>query len=123
MPFLAVATNLLLLVLTGMPVAAFDLTVVSYNVESDADTDPAKVVDDLRRIPASHVWGLSEVNGQDFDTYRRAIGEDYGLIAEKTGGEDRLAIVFDSNVLEKKGVEELSRVGATFAPCGEKGSP
>ena len=75
----------LLFVLAAHPAFAFDLTVVSYNVESDSDTDPAKVVQDLQRIPASHIWGLAEVDTGDLETYRMAIGPGFELIAGNTG--------------------------------------
>ena len=35
--------------LATYPALAFDLTVVSYKVESDADTDPAKMVQERLR--------------------------------------------------------------------------
>ncbi len=41
-------------------------TVVSYNVESDKGTDPAEVVQDIQQIPASHIWGLVEVDTGEF---------------------------------------------------------
>ena len=38
------------------------LSVISFNVESDVeDTDPNKVAQDIQRIPAADLWGLSEV--------------------------------------------------------------
>ena len=103
-------------------VFAFDLTVVSYNVESDKDTDPAKVVQDLQRIPTSHVWGLVEVDSADLETYRDAIDPSYTLIFGNTGfnsgrPDDRLAIVFDPTVLELRGqAEELSAAGGSRHP-------
>lgn len=112
----------LLFVLAAQPAFAFDLTVVSYNVESDADTDPAKVVQDLQRIPAAHIWGLVEVDSADLETYRAAIGQNFVLIAGSTGintgrPDDRLAIIFDPAVLAQVGqTEELSAAGGSRHP-------
>ena len=63
-----------LFLLATHPAFAFDLSVVSYNVESDKDTDPIKVVQDIQQIPPSHIWGLVEVDSADLQTYRTAIG-------------------------------------------------
>ena len=112
--------GVLLLVLLTVPAVAFDLTVVSFNVESDSDTLPAKVADDLRRILPLHIWGLSEVNAKDFEIYRRAIGDEFGLIEGNTGRGDRLAIIFDARILEQKNVEELSDARGSRHPLVAK---
>lgn len=104
------------------PAFAFDLSVVSYNVESDNDTDPAKVIQDIERISASHIWGLVEVDTANLETYRAAIGQNFVLIAGNTGlstsrPDDRLAIIFDPDVLEQIGQEEeLSAAGGSRHP-------
>lgn len=103
------------------PVFAFELTVVSYNVESDKDTDPAKVVQDIQKIPGSHIWGLVEVDTPDMETYRAAIGQNFVLIEGSTGirsgPDDRLAIIFNPDVLEQIGqTEELSAAGGSRHP-------
>ena len=78
-------TVCIFLLLAVEPALAFQLSVVSYNVESDRDTDPAKVVQDLQRIRHSHLWGLVEVNRADLETYRATIGQTFVLIAGETG--------------------------------------
>lgn len=104
------------------PAFAFDLSVVSYNVESDNDTDPAKVIQDIERISASHIWGLVEVDTADLEAYRAAVGQNFVLIAGNTGlstsrPDDRLAIIFDPDVLEQIGQEEeLSAAGGSRHP-------
>lgn len=122
--------GVLLLILLATPATAFELTVVSYNVESDSkynkksntkDTEPDSVAKDLKRIPKSHIWGLSEVQKKDFETYRKAIGKNFKLIEGETGGADRLAIVFDPDVLEQIGdMDELSEAGGSRHPLIEK---
>ena len=110
------------LMLHATCVSAFDLTVVSYNVESDRDTNRESVARDMGRIPVSHIWGLAEVDSQDLEFYRAAIGNDYELIAGNTGiynnrPDDRLAIVFDTNVLELiDEFEELAAAGGSRHP-------
>lgn len=105
-------------VLIWTPVAfAFDLTVVAYNVESDSDTNPTTVAQNIQDIPQSHLWGLVEVDPDDFQTYRNAIDSNFTLIEGGTGGNDRLAIVFDNTVLEQVGqTQELSTAGGTRHP-------
>ena len=103
------------------PAFAFDLSVVSYNVESDADTDPSQVVQDIERIPQSYIWGLVEVDSADLQTYRAAIGQNFVLIEGNTGIrnglDDRMAIVFDPDVLQQIGqAEELTAAGGSRHP-------
>ncbi|MCZ6510979.1 MAG: hypothetical protein O7A62_10370 [Alphaproteobacteria bacterium] len=110
------------IVLISVPAAfAFDLTVVAYNVESDSDTDPAIVAQDIQDIPQSHLWALVEVDTPDLETYRAAIGQNFTLIEGNTGirsgPDDRLAIVFDPTVLEQIGqTQELSAAGGSRHP-------
>ncbi len=98
-------------------VSAFELAVVSYNVESDADTTAEQVAEDIARIPTSHLWALSEVNARDFETYRAAVGQEYAIIQGSTGGSDRLAIVYDPSVLAPIAEPvELSAAGGSRHP-------
>lgn len=94
----------------------FDLSVVSYNVESDSDTDPEVVAADIALIPESHLWGLSEAPPGYFDTYRAAIGNRYQIIKGTTGGGDRLAIVYDPEVLAERDSKEFSGAGGSRHP-------
>ena len=101
----------------------FDLSVVSFNVESDTDTKANVVATDIARIPESHLWGLSEVDASDFDSYRKAIGDRYQIIEGTTGHggkeryDDHLAIVYDPEVLAVVGeAVELSDAGGTRHP-------
>ena len=97
--------------------AAFELTVVSYNVESDADTAVEQVSRDIARIPPSHLWALSEVHPRDFEAYRAAIGRDHAIVQGTTGRSDRLAIVYDPRFLSPVGQPvELSAAGGSRHP-------
>ena len=80
-------------------ISALEFAVVSYNVESDGDTEAEQVAQDIARIPASHLWALSEVNAEDFDAFKAAIGEEFAMVQGTTGGSDRLAIVYDPEIL------------------------
>ena len=113
MKSLFVAFSLLLFVSSA---SDFDLTVVSYNVESDADTKASNVARDLKRIPPSHIWGLSEVYERDFETYRKAIGDRFKIIKGCTGRSDRLAIIYDPNVLEQVGKKDEPDTRGTRDP-------
>ncbi len=97
--------------------AVLELAVVSYNVESDADTAVEQVARDIARIPPSHLWGLSEVSPRDFEAYRAAIGRDRAIVQGTTGRSDRLAIVYDPRVLSPVGQPvELFAAGGSRHP-------
>tara|TARA_R110002074_G_scaffold147623_1_gene298597 strand:- start:281 stop:1123 length:843 start_codon:yes stop_codon:yes gene_type:complete len=92
------------------------LTVVSFNVESDRDTDPAKVADDIARISSSasvDLFGLAEVqNEADAGIFQKAADRDGGrfrYLLAKHGNEDRLAILYNYDALEFLDVSELER--------------
>lgn len=106
---------ILTLVAVGLGPFAFaqDLTVASFNVESGG-ADPVTLGGDLQRVPATDIWGFSEVRnaswGQAFDTALTTAGNDYETILGTTGGEDRLLIVFNASRLERVGSQELSAI-------------
>lgn len=112
--------GVLFLILLAVPAASFELSVVSYNVESGSDTKPDSIAKDLKRIPKSHIWGLSEVGKKDFETYRMAIGKNFKLIQGTTGSDDRLAIIFDPNMLEQIGQKNEPDAGGSRHPLVAK---
>ena len=118
--FIAGAIGILVVTLLFSSLApsatAFDLSVVSYNVESGADTDPDAVARDIARIPESHIWGLSEVSPQHFEEYRNAIGNHYKILKGTTGGADRLALVYDPEILTLNESAEFSDAGGSRHP-------
>ncbi len=94
---------------------AFDgtLTVIGFNVESGG-ADP-EVIAKRHLGPLSDVdiWGFSEVQSSSWLTHLErgaAAGEsgDFRSILGTTGGGDRLAIVYDSDLLEPLRHEELT---------------
>jgi len=96
------------------------LSVISFNVESDVeDTDPNKVAQDIQRIPAADLWGLSEVaNETAANIFRDAAsaGADFGSILGTTGSNDKLQIVYNKKRLKLICTEELDEVAGTRKP-------
>lgn len=103
--------------------SAIDLTVISFNVESDRDTNPEVVANVMKKITTDHnphIWGLSEVRARDFETYRKAAGSNFKIIKGLSGRADRLAIVYDPKVLTQIEVKELSAAGGSRHPLMAK---
>ena len=99
------------------PAVAATLTVVSFNVESDRDTSPHKVAQDIRAISAASaadLFGLAEVRGaDDLAIYAEAAarkGADFRALLARNGGDDRVAILFNASALELRQVRELDRI-------------
>lgn len=90
------------------------LRVVGWNLES-GDANPrllARRVADEEKVD---IWGFSEVEGRRVAREMEIAAEvgensDYKTILGTTGGEDRLAIVYNSARLELEDVEELPRI-------------
>lgn len=123
--FLALA-SFLLVINFNLPAFAQplseQLTVISYNVESDdiEDTDPRVVAEDIEQIGPADLWGLSEVKGEeDAEIFQSAIstsGVNYSSVLSDTGGLDRLQIVFNPQRLRLIQSQELSGFGGTRSP-------
>lgn len=109
-----------LLLLAASPARAGDLVVISFNVESDADTDPARIGKRIELIGKAHLWGLSEVqNSADAALFQAAATAASGSAVKcaptlngqcgtsASGGSDRLAILYDSSTLKLRRTFEL----------------
>lgn len=100
------------------------LVVVTYNVESDADTIPDRVADTITAIVRSSLippalWGLSEVPSEEAARqYAAAAGDGFEVIVGTTGSRDTLAIAYDPARLElvEGSVTELTASGGSRAP-------
>ncbi len=108
-----------------IPASAGDIRVVTYNVESDSDTDPKDVAKDIKKIGKADIWALQEVDGSGaMFTLREAIqndGQKMWFELGVSGGSDRLAIVYDQNRFEAlEGPEELVDVGGSRPPLWMK---
>ena len=114
--------SVLVLLLAAGPVTAVEFSVVTFNVESDDDTDPHKVAEDIARIEPTDLWGLQEVNGQaELAVLVAAIGPGYRTILGKSGDyasgkDDNLAIVFNPDILELIDARELVEADGTRKP-------
>ena len=101
--------------------SAQEIRVISYNVESDADTNVADVAGDIVEIGAADIWGLQEVESINamfelrdaMAATGRRMWFEFGL----SGGGDRLAIVYDQDRFEAvEGPEELVEIGGSRPP-------
>lgn len=113
--------SLMAVVLTSMVAWAKDrLTVVSFNVESGDDTDPAKVAEDMATIAEGiDLWALTEVeNRAAANVFREGAAVDTKVryILGDSGHSDRLAILYDLNTLKLKGTEELDHLPGSRKP-------
>ena len=55
------------------PTQAAEIRIATFNTELDADTDPMKVAETIRRIDGVDIWGLQEVESEDaLKLYREA---------------------------------------------------
>lgn len=101
---------------------AAELTVVSYNVESDSDTVWNDVADDIQKVTAElgtvDIWGLSEVQSESaLNIFRDAAGSHHWYEIGTRGGSDKLAILYDRNRFEAvDGPEELQEIGGSRWP-------
>ncbi len=108
------ASLVITLLFLALAANAQQLTVASFNVESGEATT-SRLRQDIRRVPASDVWGFSEVLndswGAAFETELSSTGTNYDRILGTTGGDDRLLIVYNAARLERIRHFELLDIG------------
>ncbi len=96
------------------------LTVISFNVESGDDTDPAKVAEDMSTIAEGvDLWALTEVgNRAAANAFRKgaAVGNKVRYILGDSGHGDHLAILYNLNTLKLKSTEELDDLPGSRKP-------
>lgn len=104
------------MLLPAVPLCAATLAVVSFNVESDADTDPILVGQDIARISAAgsvDIFGLAEVRDEaDLQVFQSAAsrpGAAFQSVLARHGGHDRVAFLHNTATLELRDVFELER--------------
>ncbi|MGB3402217.1 MAG: endonuclease/exonuclease/phosphatase [Microcoleaceae cyanobacterium] len=91
------------------------LTVVGFNVES-GDADPNFIAkNQIQPLQSAEIWGFSEVQNLTWlQTFERAMETDnyidFQLILGTTGNADKLAIIYNSNDLEKIDHFELGSI-------------
>jgi endonuclease/exonuclease/phosphatase family metal-dependent hydrolase len=104
------------------------LRVGTYNVESSGDTNPEKVATVVQKIATSQqidLWGLSEVldsqAATQFANAANYFDANFAAIIGTTGGNDKLAILYNQNHLQKIGNEfELRNMGGSRDPLVAK---
>jgi hypothetical protein len=93
-------------------VAAEQLKVIGFNVESGADTDPQEVAKLIRKMDGVDIWGLSEVaHDAAAKVFLNAAqsGEtgNFHYFVSRSGGSDRLTIIYNKGKLELLETREL----------------
>ncbi len=102
------------MLVVGSFALAEPLTVIGFNVESGG-ADPNTLSKQIASIDGCDIWGFSEVqNGKWSSAFEKAAedGEnaDFKVITGKSGGGDKLAIVYDADRFECLGHEELEHI-------------
>ena len=116
--FRAIAAAVMSAVLLSSPARSAEmLSVISFNIESDQDTDPRKVAQEIAKLSAAgqvDLFGLAEVQNQfDADLYQKAAdreGAGFRYLLAKNGNEDRVAILYNYDTLKFREVFELDRL-------------
>jgi hypothetical protein len=104
---------LLCLLLLPALSGAEELRVVAWNTES-GDADPVLLAERIRDEEGVDLWGLSEVEPDWAERFRRAAGRGRGgrfeSLLGSTGGSDRLLILYDSDRFERVAHFELHEI-------------
>ncbi|MBD1866379.1 endonuclease/exonuclease/phosphatase [Cyanobacteria bacterium FACHB-471] len=95
--------------------SAENLTVVSFNVESGGSDPVVMATQQMAPLDGVDVWGLSEVQNEAWVSALETGAEageqaDFDSILGTTGGGDRLAILYNSTLLEEVRHEELDEL-------------
>jgi hypothetical protein len=85
-----------------------ELSVLASNVESDG-SDPDVIAKQLSELNGYDVYCLSEVDDDEFDTFRKAVPQGFVAVNSKSGGGDRLQILFNGNRFDLLEQKELSQ--------------
>lgn len=91
------------------------LTVIGFNVES-GDADPEFIANNqIKPLQIAEIWGFSEVQDQTWvQTFERVMeaekSADFQSILGTTGNADKLAIIYNSNILQKIDQFELGSI-------------
>lgn len=104
----------MLLLLSSNLLIASTLRIVSWNVES-GDADPRTLDDFIAQLEGIDIWGLSEVQNDEWAGLFEAAAEvgegaDFIQVLGTTGGADRLLIIYNTNRLEIVESYELDHI-------------
>ncbi|WP_300530775.1 endonuclease/exonuclease/phosphatase family protein [Maricaulis sp.] len=107
----------------GSTAWAQSLSLATFNVESDVDTQPELVATDLTRISPLHLWALQEVEDQaTLDLFVSALNEATGFSYTgqlgTRGSEwgDHLAFIYLAEAFQDVSIVELEEVGGSRWP-------
>lgn len=84
------------------------LRLVAWNVESGGN-DPNLIAEQIKYFSDYDVIGLNEVNSKNVEKYVKALGPQFQSFTSKTGGADRLAILFDKTRFELLEQKEMGK--------------
>ncbi|MEM1226064.1 MAG: hypothetical protein AAGJ40_10215, partial [Planctomycetota bacterium] len=98
------------------------IRIVAWNVESGGN-DPGVIALQLKQFGPCDVFALSEVSPRSFERYATALGNNYQSIATKSGGGDRLQVLFRSDRFELIRSIELNQEGTFRLNDGNHRSP
>ncbi|MEZ6243354.1 MAG: hypothetical protein R3B57_09950 [Phycisphaerales bacterium] len=104
-------------------VFAQEITVVGWNAES-GDSDPAWVAGKIADLDGVDVWGMCEVQNEEWAQMFEAAAEtgeqaDFVYILGTTGGADKMAIIYDADrfdLVETMELEHINPWGSVRAP-------
>lgn len=83
-----------------------DVSILAWNVESGG-SDPQVITQQLKELGSDDIVCLSEVDPNNFELFRSAMGPSFSAINGRTGRSDSLQILYDSTKFEALQTEEL----------------
>lgn len=84
------------------------ITILAWNVESGG-SDPNVIAEQLKTFGDIDIYCLSEVSPKEFTRYREAIGSNFASFDSRTGGADRLQVIYNNERFEMLEERELDR--------------
>ncbi|KAA1258936.1 Endonuclease/Exonuclease/phosphatase family protein [Rubripirellula obstinata] len=78
------------------PIRCEPIQILAWNIESGGN-DPEVIALQLKQFGPVDVFALSEVSPRSINKYAEALGPDYQSVVSRTGGADRLQILFRSD--------------------------
>ena len=94
---------------TAEPASPFSASLLSWNIESEGN-DPELIAEQLAEFNHHDVIGLTEVLAENFSRYRDALGKKFRYAYSKTGFNDRMMILFNTDKFELVRSFELDEI-------------
>lgn len=85
---------------------AAEIKIATFNTESDADTQPAKVGETIKEIDGVDIWALQEVENEAalqtyMDAAKAARGGNWRYVISESGNQDRVGILYRTDVFRQ----------------------